>query len=185
VSKDPTANRFAFFNGPQRLCLVPFGMHNRIHSVLCGMHDRNICSLVGSQAQDPHSYRWRCHAAAGAALRTKIFQIGMDGLCSPQAIYNGLTRSGGTGGTYAALASITTTVSFSGAAAGCPGFGPSPSPHLGNRTAVVAECWLGAPSAMYVALDSMCQIGGATFSQVCGFACLPALSVCSLISLLE
>jgi hypothetical protein len=110
-----------------------------------------------------------CNAAAGAApLYTKFFQLGMDGLCSSQATYAGITASfgKGVGGTYGGVGPISTSVSFYGAAGGCPPFGPSASPHLPLKTSPISECWGGAASSMLVELNAMCELGGAAFYKV-------------------
>jgi hypothetical protein len=99
-------------------------------------------------------------------LLTKYFLVSMDGLCSAQNVYGGITTSHGYGqsGVYPMVGPITTAVSFSGAAAGCPSFGPSPSPHAPNAN--VTECWQGAPSSVYAALDQICNSNSLSFSQV-------------------
>jgi hypothetical protein len=123
-----------------------------------------------------------------AQLRTKFFQLGMDGLCTKQATNYGIAtgyKGLGTGGVYPDTSSITTTVAFAGNASACPAQGPTQSPHVPGTTSLVTECWVGAPSSMYVALDLMCQLGNTSFDQVgpgnrwlcvrvsvCPFACL-------------
>jgi hypothetical protein len=90
----------------------------------------------------------------------------MDGLCNKPATYYGLPNGNGTGanGVIPLVGPIVTSVNFSGNAAACPALSPSPSPH--PSTAAVTECWQGAPSATYVALDQICNGNNASFYQV-------------------
>jgi hypothetical protein len=109
--------------------------------------------------------------------------VGMDGLCVKQSTNYGIGtayKGLGQAGIYPDVSSIITTVTFSGNASACPAQGPTQSPHAPLVTSLVTECWQGAPSSMYVALDLMCQQGNASFNQV-GWASVPmfaCLSVC-------
>jgi hypothetical protein len=99
-------------------------------------------------------------------LYTKAFKVGLDGLCNTQATYYGIANGNGAGsnGVNPLVGPIVTSVNFSGSAAACPALSPSPSPH--PSTAAVTECWQGAPSATYVALDQICNGNNASFYQV-------------------
>jgi hypothetical protein len=111
--------------------------------------------------------RWRCSAPGQPQLRTKFFKLGMDGLCSPQSASAGIANFGsGELGVVPGSGRIVTSVSFAGTASSCPAYPASASPHPADLTSLVTECWMGAPSAMYVALDGMCELGGTSFNKV-------------------
>jgi hypothetical protein len=102
-------------------------------------------------------------------LETKLLKIGMDGICARQGIFRGIGNNLGLGadGVIKSLGPITTTVRFSRipAMAGCKTYGPSVSPQA-TTVSAVTECWKGAPSSIYVALDQICKYSNASFDSV-------------------
>jgi hypothetical protein len=107
-------------------------------------------------------------APNSAQLFTKFFKIGMDGLCLSKAIYYGIANGNGLGvsGTNPIIGPIVTGVTFSGAAANCGSYGPSPIPQPNSIAGTVTNCWEGAPSSLYTALDMLCNANNASFNQV-------------------